>query len=925
MRHLTRLRPRLFLLTLFVLSLAAPGHDATVKATRGPAPAPAPQTTNPGTVGQWGTQTLLDEVPVHISVLPDGRLLYWGRDKHPVDKWDIAGSCKTYTWNPTTNARAMFPNNTTNLFCSGHSFLPDGRLLVAGGHDRYEPTPDREAIGERDLNVFDYRNNSWTRVGFMPRGRWYPSTVTMANGEVMIFAGSYWNGTSFRTLPDGRSVPSTIDNTVPDMYTLQGTVREFTAVRQLPLYPYLHLSPTNGQVFLAGPGPNVSRFFDPNGNTGNGQFHSNFDFGDDHLEASSVLYDSAAGKVLMVGGRHALGGATTDSTDVIDLTSNPFWRTLGSRLAQRRKYHNATLLPDGKVLVTGGTQCTGANNITCMQDAFGNYTGAATRPELFDPQTEIWTTMAPSPARAGYPNGVPRIYHSVGLLLPDARVLVGGGGLPYGGGEVANGELCVDGAPASASINCRTAGHKDVEIYSPPYLFTSTGALAARPTISAAPASVTLGQTFNITTSSAFQTSSVVLIRLPSVTHGTNFDQRRVVLNFTATSSTNLSATLTADGRVCPPGPYMLFILNSAGVPSVSRMVNVSTGNAITFPNQGNRVVVNADGRMHVFFRGADGALNYRAQATPGSVTWSAAVSLGGVITSNPVAVHNADGRLEVFAKGTDNALYNNRQLTAGGSSWSGWARLGGVAAGDPAVARNNDGRLQVFYRGGDSQLYTVTQTAANATTWTAHVSLSGVLISNPAVVANADGRLEVFAVLSNNAVNHIWQNAAGSSSWSGWFTIFSFTSAQNLAVAPNLDGMLQVFYRSGSGIETLKQTPGAPGGWSSPISLGGAAASDPTVGVNADGRLEVFVKATDNSLHHIWQTAPNGNTFSGWAGLGGFLTSGAPATRQADGRLIVVVRGADNATLYQNTQASPSSSASWAGFGLVGGHASTF
>jgi hypothetical protein len=862
--------------------------------------------TDPSVVGQWGPLETLDTVPVHVNLLPDGRLLYWGRDK-AADKWDIGGSCLTYTWNPTSKAKTTIPNITTNLFCSGHSFLNDGRLLVAGGHVRDDAVPNQEGIGEDDVNVFDYRNNTWSRVGFMGKGRWYPSNVTLASGETVIVSGYYRTG--------GTGTGITV-NLTPDLFTSQNTIRPFTFGNNIPVYPYLHLAP-NGQVFVAGPGPSASRYFDPNGNGGGGAFTTSADFIPDHITGTAVTYDAAAGKILMVGGTNNTGGTILTDAEVIDLSNpSPFWRPV-TPMTYRRKYNNATLLPDGRVLVTGGTQCQGTNNIGCPE-------GAATRPELWNPQTETWSVMAPNPS------GVPRVYHSVGILLPDARVLVGGGGLPAAGGEVVPSptgtpETCVDGVSASNSVNCRTYGHKDLEIYSPPYLFTPGGMPAVRPTISSATANVITGQVFSVTTSSAFQTSSVVLVRLPSETHGYNFDQRRIVLNFQATSSSNLNVTAPADTRVCPPGYYMLFIINSSGVPSVAKFVRVIAPS--TLPELGGRMARNIDGRLQLFYRGAASDLVYRTQVSAGSSSWSAPTSLGGVITSNPVAVLNSDGRVEVFAKGSDNALYHNWQTAPGSSAWSGWAGLGGNAAGDPAVARNSDGRLQLFYRGGDNLLYTLSQSFAGSSAWTTHTNLFGTLISDPTVVANVDGRLEVFAVQTDNGVSHNFQTVTSGGSWSGWIGLGGFTNSMQLAAARNTDGFLQVFYRdAGSGgISSIKQTPGAPGGWAAPVSLGGTAASDPTVGTNADGRLEVFFKGTDNALWHGWQLSPSGGSWSGFVSLGGFLTSGAPAARNADGRLAVMVRGADNATLYYNAQSSPSSNSAWAGFVLVGGSASSF
>jgi hypothetical protein len=444
-------------------------------------------------------------------------------------------------------------------------------LLVAGGHVRDEANPRNEGIGEDDVNVFNHLTNTWTRVGLMAKGRWYPSSVTLASGETVIVSG-------YDSFP--------ARNDTPDLFTLAGGVRGFSASAAMQVYPFLHLAP-NGQVFVAGPGPaspGPTKYFDPAANDGGGLFSTiALGYDTDHFHASSVIYDAAAGRVLMIGGRQFTAGTIIPDAVEIDLSPSnpsPSWQPAFT-LAFGRKFHNATVLPDGKVLVTGGTQCKGGNSILCLPDG-RPCTGssnpdcknrAATRPELWDPQTGTLTTMAPNPS------GIPRVYHSVALLLPDARVLVGGGGLPAAGGEVvptdtAGGTVTCTDAGAPVDVNCRVYGHKDAEIFRPPYLFTPGGELATRPTINSAPASITPGQNFDVGTSSALQTGSVVLIRLPSVTHGFNFDQRRVALSFQATSSTNLSVAAPADGRICPPGHYMLFVLAS-GVPSVAKIVKV--------------------------------------------------------------------------------------------------------------------------------------------------------------------------------------------------------------------------------------------------------------------------------------------------------------------------------------------------------------
>lgn len=543
----------------------AEGGDASSKALKlTPAPAVAAPQAGLNVTGQWGALVNLDTVPVHISVLPgaqpqDVRLLYWGRDK-AADKWDRGGGCLTYTWNPTTDARMTIPNTTTNLFCSAHSFLPDGRLLVSGGHVRDENNPQKEGIGEDDINIFNPANNTWSVAGQMTKGRWYPSNVTLPSGETLIVSG-YASGTISSR------------NDMPDLYTLNGMIKPFTGSGSVAVYPYLHLW-NNGRVFVAGPGgASASKSFyqHPNG-TWDGKFTTVTTPPDSHFVGSTVTYDGATNKVLMVGGHSSTKGTLAEAATIDLSNSSPVWQATSS-MTHKRKYHTAIVLPDGKVLVTGGTKCGGTNDIGCAE-------GAATVPEMWNPQDGTWTLMAPSPARPGYPNGIPRAYHSFGLLLPDARVLVGGGGLPAAGGEVVPTSTpgvnytCED-ATAPENIHCRVFGHKDAEIYSPPYLFNSNGTPATQPVIASAPDSISYSQTFTVGVSNPSSITKVSLVRMPSVTHGINYDQRAIPLTALPNGTSSLKVYAPMLSEMAPPGHYMLFLINSSGVPSKAKIVKV--------------------------------------------------------------------------------------------------------------------------------------------------------------------------------------------------------------------------------------------------------------------------------------------------------------------------------------------------------------
>jgi hypothetical protein len=456
-------------------------------------------------------------------------------------------------------------NSTTNLFCSGHSFLPDGRLFVSGGH----LSPDFDAAGEHHTNIFDHKSNRWSRGPDMNAGRWYPYNVTLGTGETLIMGGTYWS--NFPNTP-----PTFVDNLVPQVYTSSGTLRNLTPAASLTQDPFVHLT-SDGKVFQAQSGFNNSvvdrgsRLLDPAANQGAGSWAPLPSTIFPHATGTSIIFDEGR-KVLIAGGFNDTFTPTREA-EVIDLkppAGQPAWAPVAS-MNSLRTYHTATILPNGKVLVSGGVSCKGGNNIDCPD-------AAAMAPEMWDatafnpsnPTAIPWCKMADQKEV--------RAYHSIAALLPDGRVLIGGGGLPGAVGESdANGKKILRTSDAHA----RFFGHKSVEVYSPPYLFKSDGSLAARPVITSAPQTVAHGQTFFVGTSGAGTSPQVSLVRLPSVTHGFNQDQRQLFLSATLSGSSGLNVTAPVDPNKCPPGYYMLFVLN-AGVPSVSAIIKVEPASTLT-------------------------------------------------------------------------------------------------------------------------------------------------------------------------------------------------------------------------------------------------------------------------------------------------------------------------------------------------------
>jgi hypothetical protein len=454
----------------------------------------APVAASTAAGGQWAPAFATPAVAVHLHLLPAGKVFFWG-DVGNAELWDPA--------NPSAGFTAV--TKPYRIYCSAHTFGPDGRLLVTGG-----TSPNTRGL--RVATVFDPASNGWSATTSMAQGRYYPTLTTLPNGEILVVSGhdtsltvvtipEVWNGASWRRLTSASlSIPS-------------------------PYYPAMFVAP-NGKVFLAG-FPQTSRYLDVSG-TGQWSTVANRNVADRTM-GSAVMY--APGKILYAGG----GDPPTASAEVIDLNqAAPSWRTV-ARMAYARRQLNATLLADGKVLVTGGTSGPG----------FNDQAGAVHTAELWDPVTETWSIMA-SEAKN-------RTYHSTAMLLPDGRVLSSGSG-EGGGVAYANSEL-------------------SAQVFTPPYLFNRDGTLAARPSITSAPATLGYGQSFTVQTPDAGAVSRGSLIRLSSVTHAFNQSQLIYPLTFTAATTTSVQALAPANGNLAPPGPYMLFLINKSGVPSVAKMV----------------------------------------------------------------------------------------------------------------------------------------------------------------------------------------------------------------------------------------------------------------------------------------------------------------------------------------------------------------
>jgi hypothetical protein len=498
---------------------------------------------------------------VHAAVLPSGQVLYLGGTQysglqpgHP--SYEAAGD-STRLWDPASHAvelegsptRGDAPSRLHDVFCCGHAFLPDGRLLVAGG---YGGIFSRQGIvtntGLRNTAIYDPSTRQWSTAGDMSRnplqpatlntgGSWYPTLLTLASGKVISMLGS-------PAVEDSRSCNTTVEIFDPatGAWTDQASDVPTPSNVDGPTYPRLHLLP-DGRVFsttpfigAAGDQAPQCHTWDPRtrGWSAISDPPADCEFGDwTHLTTSVLLplraREGYKARVLSVGGA---------GPQLLDLSQpHPSWQNTGPReLANSpcRYNCNAVLLPTGQVLVLGGHS----------DHDSGDESTVVLPVELYDPGTDGWRVV--TEAR------VPRQYHAVAVLLPDGRVWTAG-----------------SQARCEAGLHSRELR---IEVFSPPYLFWG-----ARPTISSAPSSITprSGDAFTLVTPQASTVTSVTLVRRGSTTHGFDADQRCIELSIVGRSPTSLAVSMPPDNNIAPPGGYSLYVIHNR-VPSIGRAITVN-------------------------------------------------------------------------------------------------------------------------------------------------------------------------------------------------------------------------------------------------------------------------------------------------------------------------------------------------------------
>lgn len=539
--------PMLALIVLISLSLAGCGGGGASSST-----STTPGHTTPGhPTGVWTTlSTTVPINPIHAALLHTGKiLLVSGSGNCPPT---LAGCPQGPQYPQGAALLDLSTKNITtiptawDMFCNGMSIMQDGRVLINGGTKAYGSlavvgvTGELPFTGLPNTSIFDPGTESLVDVAPTAHGRWYPTVTELNDGRMMTTGGlndsdGNYNNTS--EIWDGANWSAEIAGN-PNIPNFSGF--------GFPLYPRMHLLPT-GHIFYSSPS-SATLDFNPSTQVWTLVAWTNYpglnDPNGERTYGSSVLLpltpqNNYSPKVIIMGGDNP----GTDTTELIDLspagfqtsascpTFAPCW-VEGPKMIQPRVEMEATILPNGKVLVDGGS--------AIDEDA----STAALKAEIYDPATNSF-----SPAGS---TAYPRLYHNVQLLLPDGTVAITGGNPQQGVFE------------------------NHIEIYQPAYLFNADGSLATRPTIGAnAPGSITYASSFNLAAPDASDIASVVLMKAGSVTHAFDMDQRYVGLSFTAAAG-SLTVTGPPNSNIAPPGYYMLFLVNQAGTPSLASWVQVS-------------------------------------------------------------------------------------------------------------------------------------------------------------------------------------------------------------------------------------------------------------------------------------------------------------------------------------------------------------
>ena len=534
-----------------------------------------------------------EDMAVHAVLIPGGehgKILFFGGffvdDTHLFD-------VDSYQLLPAEQIPAN-ESPKENIFCAGHAFLADGRILTAGGqlptpageheHEPGDPDyhegghPGEEDVhehggmsggGERACWVFEPNNVRWVQRASLnldplnqddSGGRWYPTLTTLGNGEILA-VGGHPDVREFYA-PGGTQRHS---NNIPERYnpntnewillaTHPPAENQKTAFNTQAWYDYqrTHLMP-DGSVFFASPVRGKNRFYNPYAGVFIGGNEINLPPDDLYATGRGDRGEFAKFTSVMLPLLHSevfkprvllMGSEFARRIDLDE--NNPSWKQAGKRdwgnndgSGPLRTYSCPVLLPTGEVFFSGGASVHGDDDAMqsnpVLQGEIYN-PGINWQTGRIDHANESWQTVEAAT--------VQRHYHSTALLMPNGAVWTAG----------SNG-------PSDAPVGNNTR-EKQIEVYDPPYMSQS-----GRPDITDCSKSAGYAFSFDIETPQANSIRTVALMRCGSVTHGFNPDQRYITLHFSVTSQNTLTAIVPFLPDTIPPGRYMVWIIDDQGRP----------------------------------------------------------------------------------------------------------------------------------------------------------------------------------------------------------------------------------------------------------------------------------------------------------------------------------------------------------------------
>lgn len=495
---------------------------STIK--KGSVTPPQPPANDPASQGKW---TVLDyQMPIramHSTLLKNGKILLIAGSGNSVDNFE-AGSFKASVFDPISGVFNTL-DVPKDMFCAGHTTLPDGRVLIQGGTKSYPSTPTGADYGGlKDSWIFNPDNNTFTPTNDANEGHWYPTLTVLGDGDVWMAGGlkedttgavntEHFDADTNQWLPTWQ---------VPQTWSFWG------------LYPHMFLM-QDGRLFYSG----GHVFGNGLPGTGSSIYNPTTSAITDILglrqkdmrdQSASVLLPPAQDQKVMItgGGNINTANPALGLTDIIDLKQTvPAYQPGPDLPGQGKMYVNATILPDRTVMISNGGRLN--------RDDSTNVLTAA----IYDPVTNAMKSVAADP--------IGRNYHSSAVLLPDGRVVALGSN------------------PANGTFEMR------ISVYQPPYLFKT-----ARPQISNVPPQATYGQNinFNVSTALGKNIKWAQLSRPMSVTHQMDSNMRLVDLPISVQNGVGTVAIPT-NRNLLPPGPYMLTVTDSDGVPSIADWVTV--------------------------------------------------------------------------------------------------------------------------------------------------------------------------------------------------------------------------------------------------------------------------------------------------------------------------------------------------------------